>query len=636
MPASRLSLPLLGGQEGPGDTHGGQAKKALWDQRKNGMGFQQVSKSKPPAQRKDCASPASSVRSLAGPDPVMQLQRSLGNQAVLQLLKAGQLGGTRPTGARGEAPPELHQHPGQAEAMPLPLRGGLEQLSGLDLSSVRVHRNSSEPGRLDALAYTHGRDIHLAPGQEQQLPHEGWHVVQQMKGRVPPARQAKGVPPVNDEPGLEREADVMGRKATQQKAEGSSESGVSVWASGTSGSLTRPIGLRATVATSSGGSSETAPVQLAPDKPKAQQERYKNEGDFLRAARVLYETGRLAAGVAIHEDDYWGAKAIGLSEDSFYVGLPSDMGTIAHVYKFKGTDGNYEHHVSLGVPTQHLGVPTQQKTTPPAIKSPMDKEATGAILDAQLDFWYGRVESGIDHADLKGDDDGAKYFWLAMAGNLVWAGTAFVAPEATLAIKTMSVGGAVVGAGTIEKLASSGKPVKDFRDMAKTNLGKVYKKLKTPKMIDELMAIYRSQGYMDKDNSKQVIERRRVAWKYLFGDSIGFEDPNELTKRARSDIEAVWKAFLPGYESMFLVITPEFIRKNRGKYSLVYYYRALVISGVADRALGVRKEEWFGFDARGNPTYTGETTYKFPGGATARKTRGWQNIWFGRVTATVP
>jgi hypothetical protein len=513
--------------------------------------------------------------------------------------------------------------------MPLPLRDGLEQLSGLDLSSVRVHRNSSEPGRLNALAYTHGRDIHLAPGQEQQLPHEGWHVVQQMKGRVPPARQAKGVPPIHDEPGLEREADVMGRKATQLKAEGPSESGVSVWASGTSASLTRPIGLRATAATSSGGSSETAPVQLAPDKPKAQQERYKNEGDFLRAARVLYATGRLAAGVAIHEDDYWGAKAIGLSEDSFYVGLPSDMGMIVHTYTFKGTDGNYEHHESLGAPTK-------QRITPPEIKSPMDEEATAGILEAELNFWYGRVESGIDEADLKGDDDGAKYFLLALAGNLVWAGTAFVAPEATLAIRAMSVGGAVVGAGTIEKLASSGKPVEEFRGMVKESLSKAYKQLKTPKMIDKLMAIYRSQGYMDRNNAKQAIERRRVAWKYLFGDSIGFEDPYELTKRARSDIEAVWKAFLPGYESMFLVITPEFIRKDRGKYSLVYYYRALVISGVADRALGVGKEMSFEFDAQGNLSYTGETTYKFPGGATARKTRGWQDIWFGPVTATLP
>ncbi|MEA5547922.1 hypothetical protein VB816_23335, partial [Limnoraphis robusta CCNP1324] len=44
------------------------------------------------------------------------------------------------------------------------------------------------------------------------LPHEAWHVVQQMQGRVKPTMQMKGVQ-VNDDQGLEREANVISEKA---------------------------------------------------------------------------------------------------------------------------------------------------------------------------------------------------------------------------------------------------------------------------------------------------------------------------------------------------------------------------------------------------------------------------------------
>lgn len=99
--------------------------------------------------------------------------------------------------------------------MPDALKSGIESLSGMDLSDVRVHRNSSEPAQLNALAYAQGNDVHLGPGQEQHLPHEAWHVVQQRQGRVAPTMQMAGVP-VNDDAGLEAEADAMGAKAMQR------------------------------------------------------------------------------------------------------------------------------------------------------------------------------------------------------------------------------------------------------------------------------------------------------------------------------------------------------------------------------------------------------------------------------------
>ncbi|WP_211339462.1 eCIS core domain-containing protein [Hymenobacter perfusus] len=98
--------------------------------------------------------------------------------------------------------------------LPDALKMGVENLSGYSLDDVRVHYNSAQPAQLQAHAYAQGTDIHVAPGQEQHLPHEAWHVVQQKQGRVRATRQLKGVG-VNDDAGLEQEADVMGMKATQ-------------------------------------------------------------------------------------------------------------------------------------------------------------------------------------------------------------------------------------------------------------------------------------------------------------------------------------------------------------------------------------------------------------------------------------
>ena len=96
--------------------------------------------------------------------------------------------------------------------LPDNLKAGVESLSGFPMDDVKVHYNSSQPATVQALAYTQGTDIHVAPGQERHLPHEAWHVAQQMAGRVEPTTEVGGMP-VNDNIDLEQEADVMGAKA---------------------------------------------------------------------------------------------------------------------------------------------------------------------------------------------------------------------------------------------------------------------------------------------------------------------------------------------------------------------------------------------------------------------------------------
>jgi hypothetical protein len=100
--------------------------------------------------------------------------------------------------------------------LPDALKAGLETLSGVDLSHVRVHRDSPAPARVNALAYTQGHEIHLGPGQDAHLAHELWHVVQQGQGRVRGGALQIDGHTVNDDPGLEREADRMGARALGQ------------------------------------------------------------------------------------------------------------------------------------------------------------------------------------------------------------------------------------------------------------------------------------------------------------------------------------------------------------------------------------------------------------------------------------
>lgn len=105
----------------------------------------------------------------------------------------------------------------QRHALPEVLQSGLESMSGLNLDDVAVHYNSPEPAKVAAQAVTQGKDIHLAPGQQRHLNHEAWHVVQQLQDRVKPTTQIGGVQ-VNDDPGLEREADHMGARAERAGA----------------------------------------------------------------------------------------------------------------------------------------------------------------------------------------------------------------------------------------------------------------------------------------------------------------------------------------------------------------------------------------------------------------------------------
>ena len=80
--------------------------------------------------------------------------------------------------------------------LPDNLKAGVENLSGYSLDDVKVHYNSSQPATVQACLYARN-GYPRGSGQEQHLPHEAWHVAQQMAGRVEPTTEVGGMP-VND------------------------------------------------------------------------------------------------------------------------------------------------------------------------------------------------------------------------------------------------------------------------------------------------------------------------------------------------------------------------------------------------------------------------------------------------------
>lgn len=97
------------------------------------------------------------------PDQMLGLQSHVGNQATMAMTQ-----------------------PASPASTGLPSRSGIESFFG-NMDDAKVHHNSSAPAGIQAQAYAQGSDIHLSPGAEKHVPHEGWHATQQSQGSVKPA-----------------------------------------------------------------------------------------------------------------------------------------------------------------------------------------------------------------------------------------------------------------------------------------------------------------------------------------------------------------------------------------------------------------------------------------------------------------
>lgn len=109
------------------------------------------------------------------------------------------------------------------ENLPSDLQTNMENSLGHDFSNVNIQKDSQEAADMHARAFTKGDSVHFAPGEfdphseqgKNLIGHEFTHVAQQRSGAVQPTRvMGKGLQ-LNDNQGLEHEADHFGRKAAK-------------------------------------------------------------------------------------------------------------------------------------------------------------------------------------------------------------------------------------------------------------------------------------------------------------------------------------------------------------------------------------------------------------------------------------
>ena len=108
--------------------------------------------------------------------------------------------------------------------LPITLSNQIQTLLGVDPAQAVLHKNSSKAAEIGALAFVRGHEIHFAPGKfnpntregKELIVHEFTHYKQQLQGLVQPTSEIAGMP-LNDDAGLEGEADAMAAKiATEQ------------------------------------------------------------------------------------------------------------------------------------------------------------------------------------------------------------------------------------------------------------------------------------------------------------------------------------------------------------------------------------------------------------------------------------
>ena len=160
---------------------------------------------------------------------ILQLQRTIGNQAVLRLLHednhlenqiktALETPHIGPIHSEEGAIQETAPNTNTGKSLSLDARAAIEARFGYDFSRVRVHTNSQTAAALGAKAFTSGQHIFFRPGRNPSdrslLTHEIAHVVQQATGEANALQWAAGNESVRKT--LENRAEHHSRRIDQE------------------------------------------------------------------------------------------------------------------------------------------------------------------------------------------------------------------------------------------------------------------------------------------------------------------------------------------------------------------------------------------------------------------------------------
>ncbi len=246
-------------------------------------------------------------------------------------------------------------------------------------------------------------------------------------------------------------------------------------------------------------------------------------------------------------------------------------------------------------------------------KNELTKEDVANIIGLHIIDYREQVKSGIDGWSIPEEKQSSVWFLIALGGNLVWAATCFVNPMAGAVIKAMSVGGAIIGSGTMEKVFKNEAKPTDIRPLLVKQVSAYVDSLKQ-NISDETDSIYAyfrlrdrmspASGWMDAD--QKIHERREIAWRQIFDNKVApWGNSTAIITNTTNEVGAIWEKFKPSFDFIVLSIHgyPRYKGKDLEDKVLEVYYAALITSGVADRSPAVKTRTQYEQDLREYKVY---------------------------------
>jgi len=185
----------------------------------------------------------------------------------------------------------------------------------------------------------------------------------------------------------------------------------------------------------------------------------------------------------------------------------------------------------------------------------MEKSINEAI-PGLLTSWQQQVDNAITDAPTPMEDESRKYFWIALAGNLLWASTVFLNPAAAgemVLIKMMSGVGATIGSGAWQQVDNDSGPPQDPKLIIRQQVAKARGSLEEyfqKKRHDWAAGFSRLQDW-DAPDAAALDAFNQYLWEQMFPwikyDNDRFDNIRlealEKVKATLADFNRQWREF---------------------------------------------------------------------------------------------
>ena len=158
--------------------------------------------------------------------------------------------------------------------------------------------------------------------------------------------------------------------------------------------------------------------------------------------------------------------------------------------------------------------------------------------DTFVNLWLTASLAALEGAPEAKDPESQRNWWVALCGNLLWAASSLLAPEAVLAIRVMSFAGAAVGSGVLAQDPETAPSGRENVSQMLTRTRDLMVQTSGP-MLDRAVAECDAKQVADAE------ERRKVLWTQLFKTPYNESEPiraemSGKLKAALSQFLAQW------------------------------------------------------------------------------------------------